>query len=57
MVPEADAAAQQPLSLLLTLFSSLLCPLLVRSGSDVAGSKVGCKQYQLKPEKEDLILG
>lgn len=48
MVPEADAAAQQPLSLLLMLFSILLSLLLLRSGSDIARSKAGYKQYKLK---------
>lgn len=47
VVPEADAAAQQPLSLLLTLHRILLSLLLLGSGSDVAGSKEGCRHYEL----------
>lgn len=47
VAPEADAAAQQPLSLLLMLHRILLSLLLLGSGLDIAGSKEGCRHYEL----------
>lgn len=55
VVPAADAAAQQPLSLLLMPFSILLALLQLGSGSDVAESKEGCKQYKLNQKKVSLF--
>lgn len=51
VVPAADAAAQQPLSLLLMPLSILLALLQLQGGSDVAGSKEDCKQCKLNQKK------